>query len=381
MKEATKYLIAEDCFIHHQKENETDCYYLISNLRNMVLKVNETIADFVALLEKPNSQDDLIALLDETPTETIEIQISGFLKELYRLGIIRKIDDKPLPDQDYIFEKGQEVHGYAILERRLSRRWTQLYQVQEIASKQRYILKLFNYSKNEIESKVVQETLNLFIREFDMMAQLQHPNVCALHRFHQEDYYFAIIEYIEGDDLKKHLEKVTRLQEAEALALQLLEAFAYLHQARMLHGDIHYRNILVDQNNVLKVIDFGFSYLDHTINDKDAWHGGVPNFIPPERVREHSYRLSKKVGDFRSEVFQIGVLLYFLMNGDAPFSGTLWKELADSIRYQSITEIPYRYSDTLSEAKEHIIFKALEKDPAARFADAGAFLEAWKNAS
>ncbi|MEM9822173.1 MAG: serine/threonine-protein kinase [Bacteroidota bacterium] len=370
--------MAEDCFIHQEGEAKGGAYFLISQLRNRVLQVNQTIADFVALLKTAHSKEDLLQLLDGQANENVDQQITDFLRELYRLGIIRKESDAPSPPQDFFFKSEASIGDYTVIKGMSAGPWTQLYEVEDKRTQKAYILKLFNYTQSEITTALLQDIADLFAKEFELMARLKHPHICRLFHFSNSVRAYGVIEKIEGVHLKKYTETLEDLSLAERLISQLLSAFAYLHQHRILHGDIHYRNVLVNTDDQIKVIDFGFSYPDHQINDKEAWHGGVPKFIPPERVRDHSYSISKKVGDFRSEVFQLGMLLYYLMAGEPPFSGTIWKELAEAIQHQVIKSIPLRYAKALDPRREEIILKALAKRPEDRYADAQELYQHWR---
>ncbi|MEM1319616.1 MAG: serine/threonine-protein kinase [Bacteroidota bacterium] len=373
-----KYIKSEDCIIHEQEEDEGGIgYYLLSQIQGTVLQVNPTIITFIGLLETARSEEELIDCIDGEMDEAGREQIVSFLKALHKLGVIRKASDPPLPKRVFRFQKGEQIGPYTVVEGITVRRWTQLYKVRQGEQQQPFVLKLFNYSPQEQSTDLIQEMLERFRAEFEIMAQLQHPNICTLYEFYAGEYPYGVMEYIEGVSLRDQLESTATLAEAEQMIEQMLAAFAYLHEKEILHGDIHYLNVLVDQQQQVKVIDFGFSYEQEHLGDENAWHAGLSHFIPPERTADHSFRLSKGMGGTRSEVFQLGVMIYYIITKQYPFTGELWEDLREAIRSQALSGVPSAYVQSLSPAREAILLRALAKTPDDRYADASALLAAW----
>jgi len=375
-----KYIKSEDCFVHQQEEDENLGHYLISQAQGRILQVNATIVDFVKFLETARSKEELINSMGEELDAEERIQIEEFLKTLYKLGVIRKESDPPMTKLEFLFSVGDTIDGYKVVKAISVRRWTQLYKVQEIESGNWFVLKLFNYSQEEQSTPLDNTMRNRFREEFEIMAKLQHPNICAFHDFHQNSFSYGVVTYIDGLELEIHIQALKTLLAVEALILQILQAFAYLHQQQILHGDIHHHNILVDQNQQIKIIDFGFSYQERENITATSLHAGLAHFIPPERVADHTYHTSKKRGDFRSEVFQLGVLIYYMLTKTFPFKGELWEDLGHAIQTQEITTILSAYPGSLSEARQTLLLQSLSKAPEDRFPNATALLEAWQAA-
>jgi len=149
----------------------------------------------------------------------------------------------------------------------------------------------------------------------------------------------------------------------------------HLHRHQILHGDIHSSNFLIDTENNLHLIDLGMGYFEH---ERAVSHGGVPRYMPPERMPDDNLAFSEMKGDYVSEIFQIGVCLYFLFSGDYPFNGLLLQDLASSIKHDApppLTKTPL--GETIPQPIADIISKSMEKDPSRRVPTCRRFLQAW----
>jgi serine/threonine-protein kinase len=179
------------------------------------------------------------------------------------------------------------------------------------------------------------------------------------------------LEYVNGLGLRRFiLDNLTlTLDNRIKIYKNILEAFAYLHTMDVLHGDIHAGNILVKEDLSIKVIDFDMAHHNSRRRSEIISRGGVQTYIAPEKVTKNAFQVANKRADFRSEVYQLGILGYFIFIESFPFEADSWKLLAKKIKNEK---------PSFSENKAQIVpqkiiaflEKSLEKVPQNRFSSA-----------
>lgn len=247
---------------------------------------------------------------------------------------------------------------------------------QQIGSEQLAVIKLLILPK-ELPSKSKEKSLKKFQQEFSLMHELPpHPNICRLIRYNKEENY-AILEYIEGKSVKRTIESAsTTIKMRIAIIRQIMMALAFVQKQNILHGDIHLSNFLITENLQVKLIDFGLSNHSTPTENEIIRNGGVYECIPPERAKEEGgFGFLKQRSDFRSEVFQCGVVLYYLLYGKYPFYGFTWKKLAHSIVHDPIDfEEQTNDQEAIPSHLLALLKKSLQKDPMDRFENIGEML-------
>jgi len=159
----------------------------------------------------------------------------------------------------------------------------------------------------------------------------------------------------------------------------MLLAMEHLHNHGILHGDIHASNFLVNENNEVKLIDLGMS---HRLGDEHVSHGGIAKYMPPERMPDSRLSFSDKKGNYQSEIFQLGICIYFLFSGHLPFGGLLLKDLAHEIKHTDPEPLMVTpLGESISKPVAEVIFRSLEKVPAFRFQSVEEMISAWLNAT
>ncbi|NOT62210.1 MAG: protein kinase, partial [Acidobacteria bacterium] len=210
------------------------------------------------------------------------------------------------------------------------------------------------------------------IREAQAVARLDHPNICAVFGLEEADEHsFIVMQYVEGETLAVRLRQRPPVP-AQALrfAEQIVRAIAEAHAHGLIHRDIKPQNVIVSDNEQLKVLDFGLAKSVEQTRDLAA--GDVANqisqnglvigtigYMSPEQLRAE--RL-----DFRSDVFSLGTLLYELFAGENPFARASGAETISAIL--TVQPPPLRnLASGVSTGLERLIHKCLEKDRTARF--------------
>jgi serine/threonine-protein kinase len=212
-------------------------------------------------------------------------------------------------------------------------------------------------------------------------VRLHHPNAVSVTDFGQtpDGLVYIVMELLKGHTLREILAKEAPLETARAISimLQASDAVAAAHEAGIIHRDLKPSNILVtksaDAPSVVKVLDFGIAKLAaDTLEGEDASELtlpgtpiGTPRYMSPE---QHEGREITPATD----VYSLGILLYEMLTGMAPFTGTSVVEIA--IKHaDDPPRAPREIVAAIPEDVERVVLHALEKEPEARPANAAEF--------
>ncbi len=239
------------------------------------------------------------------------------------------------------------------------------------------IVALKAIEKNALDPERKNEALARFMTEARSAGRLMHPNVVGVFEFDEDDdYAFIAMEYIDGIDLKAHIDQHNgrlSLDEARSILNQLLAALEYSHNQGVVHRDIKPANVFMMRDGTVKLGDFGIAKLEteSTSLTRVGVIMGTPNYMSPEHFGETEL-------DGRSDLFSVGVMMYELLTGEKPFSGDI-----PTILNQIINKHPEqisRLNPTLPIGLDAVVRKAIAKDPKQRFATAAEFSAALEKA-
>src|SRR5262245_47446292 len=224
-----------------------------------------------------------------------------------------------------------------------------------------------------------QERVRRFEQEARAASALNHPNILTIHEVGVAgETHFIATEFIDGQTLRERM-RGGRLELAESLdiAIQAASALAAAHEAGITHRDIKPENVMVRRDSIVKVLDFGLAKLseDRLTEQLTATGGGTEkraaastgegvvmgtvNYMSPEQAR------GQKV-DARSDTFSLGVTLYEMVAGAAPFTGVNAVEVLAAILDKEPPPLRQRAPDAPREL-ERIIDQTLRKDRAERY--------------
>ena len=205
-----------------------------------------------------------------------------------------------------------------------------------------------------------------FYQEARAAAALNHPNIVTVHDVGKSgEVIFMAMEYIEGVELRSLMGEGQRVAvpQAVAIAAQVAEGLAYAHQHGVVHRDIKPANIMVVPNGPAKITDFGIARRRAASElTQTGMLLGSPKYMSPEQV------IGKRA-DQRSDIFSLGVILYEMICGMAPFNG----ENVTALMYQTVNFVPPppgSVNTAVPEMLDFIVAKMLAKPVDERYQDA-----------
>jgi len=222
--------------------------------------------------------------------------------------------------------------------------------------------------KDTVEPELAAQYMARFKNEAKAAGRLQHPNIVSVYEYGEDDKVtFIAMEYVEGAGLREYLNRRASFDFGQLAALmeQLLDALEFAHARGVVHRDIKPSNLIITNAAQLKVADFGIARVDTSNLTMVGMTIGTPPYMSPEQIRGFEV-------DHRSDLFSTGIVLYELLTGERPFGGNL-----ESVTYKICHDDPEppskRSALKLPVEVDHLVAKALAKEPEARFQDARSF--------
>ena len=206
-----------------------------------------------------------------------------------------------------------------------------------------------------------------FIRRFEREAQsvsnLSHKNIVEVYDVGVEDNeHYIVMEFIEGKTLKQLLKKRESLTLTEVIDImtQLTDGIAHAHESYIIHRDIKPQNIMIEDNGLIKITDFGIAMaLNATqLTQTNSIMGSV-HYLPPEQA-------SGKGATIKSDIYSLGILMYELLTGNVPFKGDNAVEIAIKHMKDKIPSIR-KQNPAIPQSVENILLKAAAKNPRNRY--------------
>ncbi|MBE0689014.1 MAG: protein kinase [Anaerolineae bacterium] len=218
-----------------------------------------------------------------------------------------------------------------------------------------------------------------FRNEARSVANLQHPNIVTVHDVGNEGAtHYIVMEFIEGQDLKKIIKASGALPTERALNLgiQICAGIGFAHRAGIVHADVKPQNMLVTKDDLVKVTDFGIAqaFSEAAPGERQQIVWGSPHYFAPEQARGEKPTPA-------SDVYSIGIVLFEMLTGRLPFIGNNQQELA----LAHIREAAPLVSDLNPSVPENIVqivHKVMSKEPGMRYRMAdqlGRILESYRD--
>lgn len=274
------------------------------------------------------------------------------------------------------FKPGENVGPYRIIEQLGQGGMASVYKAYHAALDRYVALKVLHQAFNEDSTFI-----GRFQREARVVAKLEHPNIVPIYDYAEhEGRPYLVMKFIEGDTLKARMnEGPLSAKEIDQVVETVGSALGYAHRQGVLHRDIKPSNVLISNEGVMYLADFGLARIaqagESTLSADSIM--GTPQYISPEQA------MGKKDLDGKTDIYSFGVMLYEMVVGQVPFNAdTPFSIIHDHI-YTPLP-LPMDVNPKVPEPVQRVLLKALAKDRLDRFETVeeliGAFKAAWLEA-
>lgn len=244
---------------------------------------------------------------------------------------------------------------YQILEKIASGGMAEVYQSYDRYLKRIVAIKIMSAKliKNE-------KAIERFNKEGDAITRLRHNNIVEVYDIFQENnYYCIVLELVKGYTLKDRLLSLgpCTLNELIYFFDNISQGILEAHKNNIIHRDIKPENILISYDGKIEVADFGIALIEN-IDNHDTDQGkivGTAKYIPPEVVQS-------KQPDKRSDIYSLGIMLYELTIGTAPFTASKPTVLVVKHIKEAVIA-PRKVNPNIPQSLENVILKSLAKNP------------------
>jgi serine/threonine protein kinase len=218
-------------------------------------------------------------------------------------------------------------------------------------------------SLSGLDAEADQEYRKRFVVEAKAAGRLSHPGIVTIFDVREEEEEpFLVMEYVEGQSLQQLVSRENRtlpLSTTLRMVQEIAEALHYAHSQGVIHRDIKPANVLVTSDGHPKIADFGIAKLNQAELTSPGQVLGSPAFMAPEQLSEEAI-------DARSDLFSLGVILYYMLTGHRPFQGNS----TTTVCYKLVNHEPPHasaFNSKLPPELDKIVSQAIAKDPSQRY--------------
>jgi len=220
-------------------------------------------------------------------------------------------------------------------------------------------------------STLGEDSRERFIHEAQAISELDHPNICTVHEFDQTQAgeMYIVMAFYGGESLRNKIQRgPVAVEDAIDTTIQVAQGLEKAHRKGVVHRDIKPANLLITEDGMVKIVDFGLAKLaGKTHLTRTGSTLGTVAYMSPEQAQ------GKEV-DHRTDLWSLGVVLYEMLTGKLPFKAEHDVSLLHSIIHEKPQRLKF-VKPEVSPELECIVHRALEKRPESRYPSAGAMLE------
>jgi serine/threonine-protein kinase len=270
----------------------------------------------------------------------------------------------------------REIAGRYQIQKKLGAgAWATVYEALDTgAIGRRVAIKVFRLPPPDEGSSAAEEHAR-FRQGARAAGRLSHPNVVPVFDYGEDaEVAWIVMEMVEGETLKALLDRGERLPAPAIVRLmgQILDALAYTHSRGVVHRDIKPANIMLTQDRVVKITDFGVARIENSSMTHVGTVLGSPAYMAPEQFRGDAV-------DQRADIWASGVILYQLLTGERPFEGGVTSVMQKALYVEPVQ--PSLTKAAVPAQFDAVVAKALAKRPGDRFPSAEGFSKALREAA
>lgn len=216
------------------------------------------------------------------------------------------------------------------------------------------------------------------IQEAKTTSTLEHPNICTIYEIDeieddlpvgQAGQVFIAMAYYEGETLEERIgQGPMSIQEAKGFMTQIIQGVAKAHEKGIVHRDLKPANIMITEDGVVKILDFGIAKLLYQKSKtKSGIIMGTPGYLAPEQAK------GENIGSY-TDIWALGIIFYEMLSGELPFTG----DTDISLIYSIVNNDPFpitQFVEDIPNNIERIIQKMINKNPKKRYQEVGQILQ------
>lgn len=200
-------------------------------------------------------------------------------------------------------------------------------------------------------------TKDMLLKEARTISKMVHPNIVSIYEAGEDDKQnlYLVFEYVSGRLLSDVMKQkgIMSVQNALALLKPIIEAISHADQHNIIHCDLKPANILINDENIPKVMDFGIARVLSEQKSKTDGFFGTPRYMPPEYIREQTITAS-------NDSYALGIILYEMLTGRSVFVASNIKLIITKVLNDSLP-LPSRFNSDIDAHFESVILKAIDK--------------------
>ena len=265
----------------------------------------------------------------------------------------------PLPSSvaEEVSRVGTRVGHYEVLEKLGGGGMGVVYRAQDTRLKRFVALKFLPQQwSHHVEAR------QRFEHEAQAASALDHPNICTIHDIGEshDGHLFIAMAFYQGETLKKKIQRGPMpVEQVIDLAMQMAQGLEQAHRQGIIHRDIKPANVMVTDDGIVKIVDFGLAKMADVQLTKTGTRMGTLAYMSPEQARGETV-------DHRTDVWSLGVVLYEMLAGERPFEDEHEQTVIYKLLHTDPKPLTVLNPDA-SEALEHVVMLCLEKEADLRY--------------